>query len=82
MSAGDSFTTSAEDDGIEHTTKHESTDGEKVPPASPAGNQDDCTQYYPAERLSCIDKRTDIRAVDDHASWREVARACHVKPGR
>jgi len=28
------------------------------------------------------DRRTDIRQTDAHYSWRQVAAACHVRPGR
>jgi hypothetical protein len=78
---GDSFTLRA-DDALVETTGTQERDGDAGGTSAPAQDQDDRTQSYSTDRLSCTDHRTDLRTADRHASWREVARACHVRPGR
>jgi len=51
---------------------------------SASGNrpQDNATFTSRSLNSSDSDRRTGLRARDRHASWREVARSCHVEPGR
>jgi hypothetical protein len=72
-----------------HASVDEATQKQESPRASRQelrGSKNDVRNIsYHAERLSCTGKhqqRTDIRTLDDHATWREVARANHVEPGR
>lgn len=78
---GDRFTSDA-DDALVETTGTKERDGDAGGTSAPAQDQDDRTQSYSSDKLSCTDQRTDLRAADRHASWREVASACHVEPGR
>jgi len=45
-------------------------------------HNDDRTQSYDDERLDCIASRATGTKATDACSWREMAAACHVRPGR
>jgi len=80
-SSGGTFIETAEDDPTEQATDDETATGVGAGTSPPVGyevSNDD----YTGQRHKSTDRRTDIRTVDGHASWRQVARACHVKPGR
>jgi hypothetical protein len=52
-------------------------------PGSSAPTESNRTHAFVREDFSLTDgRRTDLRTVDCHASWREVADASHVEPGR
>jgi hypothetical protein len=80
-SSGGGFIETAEDDEAEQATEDNNTTGVGAGTSPPVGSgvsNDD----YTRQRHKSTDARTDIRTVDGHASWRQVARACHVNPGR
>lgn len=47
-------------------------------------NEDVRNAFYASKSQNFTERpsRTDLRATDQHCSWREVSRACHVEPGR
>lgn len=77
--APDSFRIDAAD-GTEQATEEESV-GDAGGTSAPTQDQDDRNRAYTADRLRSIDRRTDLRTAERHASWREVAATCHVKAG-
>jgi len=79
--AGNYLPTSAESQ-TEQATANEKPDAEvRGGAAASVSEQDVRTQSYENERLRSIDsQRTDLRALDEHGSWRAVAHACHVDP--
>jgi hypothetical protein len=78
---GGSFIETAEDDVAEQATKDNNTTGVGAG-TSPPVESGVSNGNYTGQRHKSTDERTDIRTADRHASWREVARACHVQPGR
>jgi hypothetical protein len=80
-SAPDSFTPTADDDDPEQATQSENTAGDGAGTLSRPNGVSNVTNT--GQRHKSIDqpRRTDLRTADRHASWREVATACHVEPG-
>jgi len=70
---------SASDSETEATQTHENSDGDsgQEGPSDQGKNASDTTY---TERLSCTVRtgRGRLRDLDDHASWRDVYRACDV----
>lgn len=82
IATGD-FTVTGDDDDAEQATEDENAAGGGAGTSTPAGKElSDAT--YTGQRHKSTEqreRRTDLRTVDRHASWREVATACHVEPG-
>jgi len=56
--------------------------GDGAGTSTPARDQNNVTYTAGSLNSSDSDRRTDLRTDDRHCSWREVAAACHVEPGR
>jgi hypothetical protein len=82
VATGD-FTVKRDDDDPEQATEYKNAAGDGAGTSTPAGKElSDAT--YTGQRHKSTEqrtRRTDLRTADRHASWREVASACHVEPG-
>jgi hypothetical protein len=83
-SGGDGFTSAADDDDPEQATENENAAGDGAGTSTPAGKElsDDTYTGQSHKSTEQQQRRTDLRTADRHASWREVANACHVDAGR
>lgn len=80
---GDGFTSSPDDDNPEQATKYNDTAGDGAGTSAPADRSvsDDTYHGQSHKSIEQPKRRTDLRTIDRHCSWREVANACHVEPG-
>jgi hypothetical protein len=79
------FKTRDTNSDVDDATKQEKTRGEPGREAPGAQNADDSHNYDTASDKSSASarqraERTGLRRAQRHASWRDVARACHVDP--
>jgi hypothetical protein len=80
--APDSFTPTADDDDAEQATESENTAGDGAGTLSRPNGVSNATNTGQSHKSTDRAKqRTDLRTADRHASWREVATACHVEAG-
>jgi hypothetical protein len=82
MPKADNYLPTSAEPEAEQAKQNEESDAGVRGGAAASGHQEDVrTQSYATDRLDSIDSgRTDLRALDDHGSWRAVAHACHVDP--
>lgn len=78
-----SFNPDGGEEGAEQATESENPGGEVLAGGPPGKEVNDEIYYRESHKYTGYDRRrTDLRTLDDHSSWRSVARACHCEPGR